>query len=161
MSLLLKKLLFWSMCVYIFFFEDIIILCCLQQYQFSTNSIRSSCINVFSFLCFSSDIVHKFVRDNYSKKFPELDSLVPTAFEYLKTVKVSITCVQLYLIQVSLCSGMIKSLCSDTVKNTPNHPSPPPSHSARCSRVVPKKLRFIKSKHILFQTLLRKRTLSM
>ncbi|PIK53937.1 putative U4/U6 small nuclear ribonucleoprotein Prp31 [Apostichopus japonicus] len=33
------------------------------------------------------NIVHKFVRDNYSKKFPELDSLVPTAFEYLKTVK--------------------------------------------------------------------------
>lgn len=33
------------------------------------------------------NIIHKFVRDNYAKRFPELDSLVPTAFEYLKTVK--------------------------------------------------------------------------
>lgn len=32
------------------------------------------------------NIIHKFVRDNYAKRFPELESLVPTAHEYLKTV---------------------------------------------------------------------------
>lgn len=30
---------------------------------------------------------HKFVRDKYAKRFPELDSLVPNAMDYLMTVK--------------------------------------------------------------------------
>ncbi|CAK8685052.1 unnamed protein product [Clavelina lepadiformis] len=33
------------------------------------------------------NIIHKFCRDNYSKRFPELDSLVPTPLEYIRTVK--------------------------------------------------------------------------
>ncbi|XP_054762711.1 U4/U6 small nuclear ribonucleoprotein Prp31-like [Lytechinus pictus] len=33
------------------------------------------------------NIIHKFVRDHYQKRFPELDSLVPNSFEYLGTVK--------------------------------------------------------------------------
>ncbi|KAL5019217.1 hypothetical protein ScPMuIL_004939 [Solemya velum] len=34
-------------------------------------------------------VIHKFTRDHYSKRFPELESLVPTSMEYLKTVKAS------------------------------------------------------------------------
>jgi U4/U6 small nuclear ribonucleoprotein PRP31 len=33
------------------------------------------------------NIIHKFVRDKYAKRFPELESLVPTALEYVMTVK--------------------------------------------------------------------------
>ncbi|XP_076345141.1 pre-mRNA processing factor 31 [Tachypleus tridentatus] len=32
-------------------------------------------------------IIHKFTRDKYSKRFPELESLVPGALEYVSTVK--------------------------------------------------------------------------
>lgn len=35
-----------------------------------------------------SDIIHKFIRDKYSKRFPELESLVPNALDYIRTVKV-------------------------------------------------------------------------
>lgn len=35
------------------------------------------------------DIIHKFVRDKYSKRFPELESLVPNSLDYIRTVKVS------------------------------------------------------------------------
>ena len=38
-----------------------------------------------------SDIIHKFARDHYSKRFPELESLVPTPLEYMQTVRVSVT----------------------------------------------------------------------
>ena len=31
--------------------------------------------------------VHKFVRDKYQKRFPELDSLVVSPLEYVRTVK--------------------------------------------------------------------------
>nr|XP_039265935.1 U4/U6 small nuclear ribonucleoprotein Prp31-like [Styela clava] len=33
------------------------------------------------------NIIHKFCRDNYMKRFPELESLVPTPLEYIRTVK--------------------------------------------------------------------------
>lgn len=33
------------------------------------------------------NVIHKFVRDKYEKRFPELESLVPNALEYLATVK--------------------------------------------------------------------------
>ena len=33
-------------------------------------------------------VIHKFVRDKYSKRFPELESLVHTPLEYIKTVQV-------------------------------------------------------------------------
>uniref|UniRef100_A0A2R5LN05 U4/U6 small nuclear ribonucleoprotein Prp31 n=1 Tax=Ornithodoros turicata TaxID=34597 RepID=A0A2R5LN05_9ACAR len=33
------------------------------------------------------NIIHKFTRDHYSKRFPELESLVPGALEYVSTVK--------------------------------------------------------------------------
>ncbi|EEC17683.1 U4/U6 small nuclear ribonucleoprotein Prp31, putative [Ixodes scapularis] len=33
------------------------------------------------------NIIHKFTRDNYSKRFPELESLVPGALDYMSTVK--------------------------------------------------------------------------
>lgn len=36
----------------------------------------------------SLDIIHKFIRDKYSKRFPELESLVPNALDYIRTVKV-------------------------------------------------------------------------
>ena len=32
-------------------------------------------------------LIHKFVREKYSKRFPELESLVPTPIEYLMTVR--------------------------------------------------------------------------
>ena len=32
-------------------------------------------------------IVHKFLRDHYSPKFPELESLIPNPLDYAKTVK--------------------------------------------------------------------------
>ncbi|EMP25549.1 U4/U6 small nuclear ribonucleoprotein Prp31 [Chelonia mydas] len=38
-------------------------------------------------LCVPSDIIHKFIRDKYSKRFPELESLVPNALDYIRTVK--------------------------------------------------------------------------
>uniref|UniRef100_A0A8C6M2X3 U4/U6 small nuclear ribonucleoprotein Prp31 n=1 Tax=Nothobranchius furzeri TaxID=105023 RepID=A0A8C6M2X3_NOTFU len=34
------------------------------------------------------NIIHKFTRDKYSKRFPELESLVPDALDYIRTVKV-------------------------------------------------------------------------
>lgn len=33
------------------------------------------------------NVIHKFTRDHYSKRFPELESLVPTPMEYIRTVK--------------------------------------------------------------------------
>lgn len=33
------------------------------------------------------NVIHQFCKDNYSKRFPELESLVPTAMEYIYTVK--------------------------------------------------------------------------
>ncbi|MCI4374280.1 hypothetical protein PGIGA_G00004530 [Pangasianodon gigas] len=33
------------------------------------------------------NIIHKFVRDKYSKRFPELESLVPNTLDYIRTVK--------------------------------------------------------------------------
>ncbi len=32
-------------------------------------------------------IIHKFVRDKYSKRFPELESLVVSPLEYINTVR--------------------------------------------------------------------------
>ena len=32
-------------------------------------------------------MIHKFVRDLYSKRFPELESLVHTSLEYVRTVQ--------------------------------------------------------------------------
>lgn len=46
------------------------------------------CSNRFSFFCLLSDIIHKFTRDKYSKRFPELESLVPDSLDYIRTVKV-------------------------------------------------------------------------
>lgn len=34
-----------------------------------------------------TNIINKYCRDNYSKRFPELDSLVPNALEYIQTVQ--------------------------------------------------------------------------
>lgn len=33
------------------------------------------------------NVIHKFTRDQYQKRFPELESLVPTPMEYVRTVK--------------------------------------------------------------------------
>ena len=35
-----------------------------------------------------TNIINKYCRDNYSKRFPELDSLVPNALEFIQTVQV-------------------------------------------------------------------------
>jgi len=32
-------------------------------------------------------VIHKFIKDKYQKRFPELDSLVPTELDYIRTVK--------------------------------------------------------------------------
>ncbi len=34
------------------------------------------------------DVIHKFIKDKYSKRFPELESLVHTPLEYIHSVKV-------------------------------------------------------------------------
>uniref|UniRef100_A0A8B9P962 U4/U6 small nuclear ribonucleoprotein Prp31 n=1 Tax=Apteryx owenii TaxID=8824 RepID=A0A8B9P962_APTOW len=50
-----------------------------------------SCVSALT--CFGGlrrpppDIIHKFIRDKYSKRFPELESLVPNALDYIRTVK--------------------------------------------------------------------------
>lgn len=41
-------------------------------------------MSIFVFI----DVIHKFTRDHYSKRFPELESLVPTPLEYIRTVQV-------------------------------------------------------------------------
>ena len=33
------------------------------------------------------NVIHKFIRDKYSKRFPELESLVPNALDYIQTVR--------------------------------------------------------------------------
>ncbi len=33
------------------------------------------------------NVIHKYIRDKYAKRFPELESLVPTALDYIKTVR--------------------------------------------------------------------------
>lgn len=43
---------------------------------------------VLKFFCLITDIIHKFTRDKYSKRFPELESLVPDSLDYIRTVKV-------------------------------------------------------------------------
>ena len=44
---------------------------------------RKNYINNFSILA----IIHKFVKDKYQKRFPELDSLIMVEMDYIKTVK--------------------------------------------------------------------------
>ena len=49
------------------------------------------------------DVIHKFTRDNYAKRFPELESLIHTPMEYIKTVKVISMCVyMLYMYSDSI-----------------------------------------------------------
>lgn len=51
---------------------------------------ESACLLIRHLLSLStSDIIHKFIRDKYSKRFPELESLVPNALDYIRTVKVN------------------------------------------------------------------------
>ena len=45
-------------------------------------------INDLSSIFTNLDVIHKFVKDKYSKRFPELESLVHTPLEYIKTVQV-------------------------------------------------------------------------
>ena len=42
------------------------------------------CIITYNYI----DVIHKFTRDNYARRFPELESLIHTPVEYIKTVKV-------------------------------------------------------------------------
>lgn len=65
------------------------ILSYLKRYSLLSNSnlpvlLRGLCL-------LSPDIIHKFIRDKYSKRFPELESLVPNALDYIRTVKVPLT----------------------------------------------------------------------
>ena len=59
----------------------VFVLLCKQQ----TNKQKTRCCVL--------DVIHKFVRDLYSKRFPELESLVHTAIEYVRTVQVRVWCV--------------------------------------------------------------------
>lgn len=43
--------------------------------------------NIGIIILYFSVAVHKFVRDKYQKRFPELESLVVSPLEYVKTVK--------------------------------------------------------------------------
>ena len=45
-------------------------------------------LSILQSLC--SDVIHKFVKDKYSKRFPELESLVHSSMEYIRTVKVRV-----------------------------------------------------------------------
>lgn len=56
--------------------------------MFLTTLVYTSHMFLFFFL---KDIIHKFTRDKYSKRFPELESLVPDALDYIRTVKVGFT----------------------------------------------------------------------
>ena len=38
------------------------------------------------------DTIHKYVRDKYSKRFPELESMVYLAHDYMRTVQVGGAC---------------------------------------------------------------------
>jgi U4/U6 small nuclear ribonucleoprotein PRP31 len=44
-------------------------------------------VELFNLLYHGLDIIHKYVKDLYSKRFPELDSMVYTPIEYMKTVQ--------------------------------------------------------------------------
>jgi len=55
----------------------------------SDRKLRAVPLHLQSFcVCYFLDVVHKFVRDGYYKRFPELESLVHLPLEYVKTVKV-------------------------------------------------------------------------
>ena len=52
-----------------------------------------TCISMMFYvfgMLFTAVVIHKFVRDMYSKRFPELESLLHTPIEYIKTVQVYI-----------------------------------------------------------------------
>ena len=40
------------------------------------------------FFLFFPGIVHKYIRDNYAKRFPELEQLVQEPLDYARTVRV-------------------------------------------------------------------------
>ena len=46
----------------------------------------------------TSDTIHKYVKDLYSKRFPELESMVYTPIEYMKTIRVKQTSHKLLLV---------------------------------------------------------------
>lgn len=64
-------------------------------------------VKFFFFFFFLLDIIHKFVRDKYSKRFPELESLVPNTLDYIRAVKVSVFS---YTCSVSNCFGSVQSI---------------------------------------------------
>jgi len=59
------------------------------------------------------DVVHKFVRDVYYKRFPELESLVHLPLEYVKTVKVICTFLLVnYLYSLIIGTSVIPDNCN-------------------------------------------------
>ena len=52
------------------------------------------------------DVIHKFLKDKYSKRFPELESLVHTPMEYIRTVKVTTT-EKLHAVHVCICTCIV------------------------------------------------------
>ena len=57
-------------------------------------------------------VIHKFVRDMYSKRFPELESLVHTPLEYIKTVQVYTYIMHLFAVMT--CTYSIVRACLST-----------------------------------------------
>ena len=53
------------------------------------NEICERICDVLTFTSFLLDTIHKYIKDLYSKRFPELESMVYTPVEYMKTVQVS------------------------------------------------------------------------
>lgn len=53
----------------------------------SVRYLKNKYIEKIHFIYIFSVIIHKFVRDKYSKRFPELESLVVGPLEYVQTVK--------------------------------------------------------------------------
>ena len=89
-------------CIYMYmhvhYFRDClrcaVLLClvCLFDLACFFLSSFSSLIKTCTCTCtlFSAVTIHKFVRDKYSLRFPELESLVPTPLEYIRTIQVNV-----------------------------------------------------------------------
>ena len=58
-----------------------------------------------------TDVIHKYVRDKYTGRFPELDSLVHTPLEYIKTVQVHLY-IHSKTVQVHFYINFIHSVCT-------------------------------------------------
>jgi U4/U6 small nuclear ribonucleoprotein PRP31 len=57
--------------------------------EFPLKFFVDAAVCCFSFSSLMAGVIHKFVRDLYARRFPELDQLVLHPLDYIKTVKVN------------------------------------------------------------------------